>query len=1095
MKQYIRIIYLLTVLLFCTFTTVFAQEKILVRGKVLAAQDKEELIGVHIVEINKENRILASTVTNYNGEFSLHISDVNNKLVFSYIGYNNKEMLIGDNKVFNITMDENNLQLNEVMITASNIRKVGNMSIQERDISMAIGRLEAGDIENLNVASIADAMQGRISGVDITANAGDPGSGMSIRIRGTTSISGNNEPLIVVDGIPLETEIGADFDFSTATEEEYSQLLNVAPSDIQEIVVLKDAAANAIWGSKAANGVLQITTKRGSISPPRVTFRATTTYKPKSEMLPTLSGNEYTTMILESHLNAGTILDPLRYPQFAYDPNNPVYYYNYSSDTDWIDAISQNAFSQEYSLSIRGGSSKTRYSFSAGYLDDSGNTIGTGFQRLNTRLNLDYSVSDKLSFSADISYTHSETQRNFVPDSDKESANVRGHAYIKMPNQSIYYYNEYGELTPSYFTPVDNPQGTYPSVYNPVAMVTDGRNDVTSETIIPKLSLIYRPSDSWRYTFDIGFQASTNKQKKFLPQSASGLIWADERTNTATDKDNETFTIQTFNRLFYTPRFADDDIHRLSAVLGLNTYDRTSNSYAATTTNLASPSLQDPSVPSRDYPSGSATSSYAKQRSMQTFVNVSYTFLDRYIIYGNVNLEGNSRFGENYRFGIFPAISGRYRISGEQFLRDVAWLNDLSVRASYGMSGSAPNKDNLYFNTYQTYDYNYMGQSAAYPEKLELKDLRWERSYTKNLGFNFIAFKNKLNIEGEYYVRTVKDQFMNSISIPTSSGFSSMTMNYGTVENTGWEINVNYTPIRTKDWNVNVAFNIARSEDKVTKISEYSSLESGNWNRNGSYLTRIILGQPTGSIYGYKYAGVYLNEDQTIARNAQGGKIFTVDESGNQTPVYMRFGYNSSIDYVFKPGDARYKDINYDGNINYQDIVWLGDISPLFYGGITPSVKWKQLTVNSTFFFRYGNDIINMTRMNLENMYKYDNQSKTTLKRWRQSYENIEDAPSNLLPRALYNQGYNWLASDRFVEDGSFVRWKSLTVRYNLKRNFIDRLGLSELYFYLTVNNLNVWTNYTGQDPEVKMTGSTKGMDYSQSPVPRSYTFGLNVAF
>lgn len=1093
MKQFVRIMHLLPILLICSFASAFAQDKIMVRGKVTSAQDKEELIGVLVVETNRENRTIASTVTNIDGEFILSVSDKKNKLVFTYIGFKKREITVGENKNFNIVMEESGTELGEVVVTA-NQRKVGNMTIQEKDISMAIGRLDASDIEDLSVSNIADAMQGRISGVDITANAGDPGSGMSIRIRGTTSLNGDNQPLIVVDGIPLETEIGADFDFSTATEEEYSQLLNVAPSDIKEIVVLKDAAANAVWGSKAANGVLQITTQRGGISPPKVTVRITGSYKPLAEMLPTLSGNEYSTMILESHRNAGTILDPLSYPQFAYDPNNPIYYYNYSQDTDWLDAISREAFSQEYNLSIRGGSAKARYSFSAGYLNDEGNTIGTGFQRLNSRLNLDYTVSDKLTFQADIAYTHGETQRNYVPDNDKESANLRGHAYTKMPNQSIYYYNEYGELTPSYFTPVNNPQGTYPKVYNPVALANEGKNEVTSETIIPKLTLSYRPSDTWRYMFDVAFQASTNKQKKFLPQSATGLDWADERTNTATDKDDETFVIQTLQKLIFSPRFADENIHRASGVFGLNTYDRSSYSYLATTTNLASSSLQDPSIPSRDYPSGALSSSYSQQRRIQSYLNMNYTFLDRYVIFANVNMEGNSRFGENYRYGIFPSVSGRYRVSGEKFMKDITWLNDFSLRASYGMSGSAPNKDNLYFNTYKTYDYNYMGQSATYPEKLELKDLRWERSYTTNFGFNFIAF-NRLNIEGEYYIRKVTDQYMSSISIPSSSGFSSMAINYGTVENRGWEINVNYTPVKTKDWNVNIAFNIARSEDKVTEISEYASLYGGNWYENGSYLTRVELNKPTGSIYGYKYNGVYLNEDQTIARDAQGQKIYTVDENGDRTPVHMRFGYNSGIDYIFQPGDARYVDVNNDGNINYQDIVWLGDINPLFYGGITPSIKWKQLTVNSTFFFRYGNDVINMTRMNLENMYGYSNQSKSTLKRWRQSYDDELTAPSDLLPRALYNQGYNWLASDRFIEDGSFLRWKSLTIRYNFKRDQLARLGLSDLYLYLTVNNLHVWTNYTGQDPEVKMSGTNKGMDYSQSPIPKSYTLGINLSF
>ncbi|MDR1119317.1 MAG: SusC/RagA family TonB-linked outer membrane protein, partial [Dysgonamonadaceae bacterium] len=857
MKQLTRKICLLSALLLYSLAGAFAQEKILVRGTVISATDKLSLIGASVVEINKDERTVASAVTNIDGNFSIHISDTKNRLAFTYIGYKRKEVVIGNKTNFQIELIEDNA-LSEVVVTATPKRTVGAIPIAERDISMAVSRIDISELGDLHATSIDEMIQGRLAGVDIVANAGDPGSGMSIRIRGTTSLTGDAQPLIVVDGIPLETEIGADFDFSTATEEEFSQLLNIAPTDIQEVAVLKDAAATAVWGSKAANGVLQITTVRGSVSPPRISFRSTSSYKPKAVQLPTLSGNEYVTMLLESHLNAGSILDPLRYPQFSYDPNNPEYYYNYSQNTDWVDAVSQDVLAQEYNLSVRGGSAKVRYSFSAGYYDDNGNTIETNFNRLNTRMNLDYFVSDKLSFSADMAYTSSKTKKNYVPNSSSESADVRAHAYTKMPNQSIFYYNELGELTPQYYTPVNNPQGTYPNVFNPVAMARDGRYDIGSESVAPRLSLQYRPNTTWRYTADVSFQIINTKKKKFLPQSATGLAWSDNRTNTATNSDDESFTVQTINKLFFTPQFADENKHRLTALLGVNTYDRQSYSYSAVSTNLASPDLQDPSIPSRIYPSGSISSSAGQQRTLSTYLNMSYTFLDRYIVFGNLNVNGDSRFGKNYRFGLFPALSGRYRISGEKFMRDIAWINDLSLRASYGITGGAPKKDYLFFNNYQAYSYNYMGENATYPEKLELRELRWEREYQRNLGLTFLAFDNKLNMEAEYWVRRKENQFMNDIVIPSISGFRTMNLNYGTVEGAGWEVSVNYTPVKTKELTVNLAFNVARSENRILEISEYASLYSGNWNENGSFLSRVELNQPTGAIYGYKYDGVYL---------------------------------------------------------------------------------------------------------------------------------------------------------------------------------------------------------------------------------------------
>jgi TonB-linked SusC/RagA family outer membrane protein len=602
------------------------------------------------------------------------------------------------------------------------------------------------------------------------------------------------------------------------------------------------------------------------------------------------------------------------------------------------------------------------------------------------------------------------------------------------------------------------------------------------------------PHKDWRYNFDVSFQTLGEKKHKFLPQSATGLTWSNQETNRASDNDGDSFTINTFNKITYTPNFENSNTHRLIALLGLNTYESGSNSYYATASNLPNQLLQDPSIPSRVYPGGDGKSPSSRQRTMQTYLNLNYTFLDRYTIFGNLNLNGNSRFGPKYRYGLFPAVSARYRISGEPFMRNIKWIDDFSFRASWGIAGKEPSKNYLFYNNYATYGWTYLGYSATYPSNLELRELRWEKGIQKNLGLNFVALDYKLNLEVDYFVKTTENQFEETVKIPTSSGFSSMSINYGTVENRGWEVSLNYTPIRNRDLNVNFAFNIAQYENVVKKLSEYRDLYSGTWDVNGEYLNRIILNQPIGSFYGYKYDGVYLNTEQLMARDKNGNPIYTISDKGVIVPVQMQFGY-PTIAYKFQSGDARYVDLNYDGNINYQDIAWLGDYNPLLYGGLTPSAKYRQLSLNSVFHFRYGNSVINHTRMTMENMYGYNNQSKAVLKRWRHEYEIPEDAPADLLPRALYSSGYNWLASDRFVEDGSFVRWKSITLKYNFKKEWLVKYGLSELYLYATVNNLHVWTNYTGQDPEVSIGGSTPGVDKSLSPIAKSYTAGINITF
>ncbi|VBB48010.1 TonB-dependent receptor [uncultured Paludibacter sp.] len=1075
----------------------FAQEKTLIRGTVID-NDGEPLIRATITERDKDNRILSSAVTDIDGNFSINVFNPNNRLSFRYVGFKEKIVVPGKERVLNVSLEDANITTtSEVTITAKAQRNLGGLAIDDRDLSMAMSKINAEELEGLHTSSIDDALQGRMSGVDIVGTTGNPGAGMSIRVRGLTSMNGNNQPLIVVDGVPIETTVGAtgaNFDLANATEEEFSQMLNIPPSDIQEVVVLKDAAASAIYGSRGANGVLLITTKRGSISPPKISVQSTFTLNTPRERIPTLSGYQYVTMVNEAMFNAGKVLSTTEYPEFAYDPNNPEYYYNYSNNTDWVEAITKNGFAQDYNISLTGGSRKVRYYFSSGYWDETGTTIGTGYQRLNTRANLNYTVSDKLRFQADIAYTHSNKQMNFIPEaSNYTSGDLASKAYVKMPNQSIYYYNIYGEQTSLYYTPYTNVQGTYPSVYNPVAMANDSKNTITSDNVKPNFVLTYDFTNAWQFSFNVSFEIANNKTKQYLPQTATGLLWNNSSTNWALDGDDDTFTMQTFSKLRWIPKFKNDNIHRFIALLGYNTYDTRGNSYYEATSNLPSTFLQDPSISSRVYPSGSLKAGFSQRRTLSLYANANYTLLDRYIIYGSIRMDGDSRFGKNYRYGIFPAISGRYRISGEPFMKEIKWIDDLSVRASWGVNGNPPSNDYIYYGRYDNYDWYYLGNAATYPTSFSLDNLHWEVTTQKNIGLNLICFDERVNMEFEYYIKRTDDNIPDKgISIPTSSGFSSAILNSNTIENIGWELNVMTTPIRNKDWKVDLSFNVARSQNFVRELAPYSTTESGDWQYNGQYLTRTELNQPYGSFYGFLYDGVYLNKDQTIARDKDGNKIYTMGDNGELEPVYMKFGY-PTIGYEFQPGDARYVDINHDGNINLQDVVYLGDYNPLFFGGFGPTIRYKNFSINSWFVYRYGNDIMNMTRMTMENMYGFNNQSTSVLKRFTHEYEvgSESEAPVDLLPRALYSKGYNWLGSSRFIEKGSFIRWKTATLRYNMPKRVVKTIGISDMNVWFTMQNIYVLTNYTGQDPEVSISGSTPGQDASRSPRPYQFTFGF----
>ena len=1090
-----RKLFSIALFIFVALLPVLAQNnKVLVRGTVIDALDNSPLPFVNIMEMDADNRFVSGTQTDMNGQFSMYVSSrQGTKLVFTFIGFEKQVLPVDAKKEMRVVMREESKMLADATVTASRIVNDGMMNVKERNMTVAYTKIETKELEELQVASIDDALQGRIAGVDIVATSGEPGAGMSIRIRGTTSINASSDPLIVVDGIPYETTIDADFDFATADEEEYAALLNVSPADIEEIVVLKDAAATAIWGSQGANGVLQIKTKRGSIGSPKITYTFKGTGVFPQESIPTLNGDQYTTLIMEAKQNTAeagiaNVMNPASFPEFYYDPKNPYYYYNYGQNTDWADLVQKNSFTQDHNLSLSGGGEKARYRMSLGYLDQGGTVIGQNYNRITARMNLDYYVSDKIKVLTDIAYTYGDNARNYT-------TSVLSSAYTKMPNMSLYEWTLDGQMMPSYFSPEETPQGSWSKVYNPVAMAEHGKQRLFSERIVPKLTMqYYIIPNQLTYQIDLAFDINNTKTNKFLPQIATGRPMYETSVNQAYDSDSKSFTVQTYNKLIYTPTLGDD--HDLTAMLAFNTRDARSESMNVTTANSASTSLTDPSIPSKLNGNNALgiASSFSQTRSFAAMFSLNYALKDRYIFGTTVRSEGNSKFGANYRYGVFPSISGRWRLSAEEFMGNWEFLDDLSLRASYGVNGNAVSGNYLSYSMYNTYAYQYMGMTGVSASNMELQNLRWEKVHQYNGGFKFAAFKNRINIDFDIYRKRTEDLYFKNVTIPSSSGYDKIAMNVGTMDNQGWELSVLTTPVKTKKWTMEMNMNVARSVNIIRDLSPYIAMESGVTTSNGNYLSVINIGQPLGSFYGYRYAGVYLNEDETIARDANGNKIYDVD--GN--PVYMRFGY-PTIDYQFEPGDAKYEDINHDGNINYLDIVYLGDANPLFTGGFGPTIRYnRQWTLSAYFYFRVGNEVVNKTKMDMESMYNMNNQSTSVLRRWRHSYDNPEEAPADLLPRALFGYGYNWLGSDRYVEDGSFLRWKSLTLSYNFNKEKLKSIGLSDLKIHLTAQNIMVWTNYTGMDPEVSIGGSNiylVGYDQTRAPKAKDVSLGMTIGF
>lgn len=1077
-------VFSITVLLSIFATSSYGQD--VVKGRVTDKDSSKPIEGVSVSEIDADGRIIHGTQTDIEGNFVLKNVSPKNKLNFSNIGYKTVIQNLNGRTTINLTMNTLAGDLGEVIVVSRPTQSNGMVNLSEKDVTTAVSRISTKEIEEMPSASIDQMLQGRLSGVDITAQGGDPGSAMNIRIRGVSSINTTGIPMIVLDGMPYETEIPSDFNFGTADEQGYAQLLSISPSDIKDITVLKDAAATAVWGAKAANGVLVITTKRGNIGKPAITytFKGTVNLVPKA--LPLLSGDQYSTLIPEAYINRiGTTLNTTLNREFNYDPNDPYWFYNYSNNTNWIDAISRKGYQQDHTVSLNGGGEKAKYFASVGFFDQKGITIGTGLQRLNTRINLDYTVSERIRFFTSFSYTHSNQSRSYL--SSNESA-IRGMAYIKMPNQSVFEYNELGELTTNYFSPASNVQGQYNRIYNPVAMADKAIYTVLGDRVIPRFQIDYDIIKKvLKATFDVQFDINNTKNNSFLPQIATGRPNTETVVNRAYDGDIDAFSVGTKASLIYSPHF-NNEKHNLQAFMNVLTNDYKAVYQEMMTSNTASSLLIDPSVLSRTQNAElNSVASSTQTRSVGALIGAQYGYDDKYLINLTMRGDGNSRFGPNYRYGSFPSLSARWRISNENFLKNYRKLDDLSLRASYGIAGKVPGYDYLFFNRYSTYGYTYLDQAGVFPSSMELRNLKWETLTGVNLGFNLSMFKQRIRIDGELYRNRTKDLFFDGLQIPSFTGYNSVFMNVGTMDNQGWELAVWTQPYKTKTTTIGFDFNISSNQNMIREISEFYPNQRGDVTKNGQYLSLLQMNNPFGSFYGYKYKGVYKDKSSTIATDAKGNQII----GPNGQVIYTRFNFPQA-DYVFQPGDAMYEDVNHDGNINYMDVVYLGNSNPKLTGGFGPSLTWKNLKISTFFSFRWNYDVINGTKMNTTNMYYFDNQSTAVLRRWRKEGD-VTD-----IPRALIAGGYNWLGSDRYVEDASYIRFRTVTARYNLDRKQLKKLKMRSMSFYLTAENLYTFTKYLGQDPEVSFRGSDPfrvSYDYSMTPPSRNFTLGLVAGF
>ena len=1118
----------ITVGTLCSALTVAAQEQ---RISGVVNDDMGPVIGCNVVEKDANNRNVNATITDINGNFNMTIKNPKNKLVVTFVGCKPYSTVIGSRTSFNITL-KSETALKEVTVVAKSRFRGNGLSIPKNEVSVATQTMNMINVEGLSFTSADEALQGQIAGLDIVANSGNLGAGTTMRMRGVTTINGSSEPLIVVDGNIMDVPDAKDVDFSTATEETYSSLLSINVNDIESIDILKDAAATAIWGARGANGVISIKTKRGKRGKIRINynFMLQGTWQPEGYNL--LTGDEYTMLMKEELYN------PTQNPSATTNINELNYnkswaeYNNWNDNTDWVDAVRKMGWNQTHGITISGGGEKATFRISANYDHQLGTIIKQQLDRFSTRLSLDYYVSDRIKFSTEFPLTYTKNQKNY-------GNNILGKALQMAPNMSIYREDANGNDTNEYYIML--PEGkegagstvsgtsseqlkSVRGIGNPVAIANQAYDNETTYRINPEFKLNYYLMGTEERKTRLDYEGSvyldvySKSNPTWCPGSLSTAGWEDGNYNRYAMDDYNSLAFTTRHQLIFTPWLGND-----LAWTMLGRWEMTKgNGYGQNVTENQLPNgVSSPTLPA--YLRNMSTSN-GEWRGMSGVFSTHISYKTRYNADFTVRADGTTKFGKNNKWGYFPGVSVRWNISDEPWMR---WsrnvLSMLAVRPSWGVNGKAPSSEYLQYAKYvagSIYGNGNTTQTATKVDGLQLVDLKWEKTTSWNLGANLGLFDDKLEADFNYYYKKTNDLLNSGVSIASQTGFANLAWkNIGAMENKGWELNIQGNRfIKAGKFSMSASFNVAQNFNKITEMDP-TVLDGINedWTADsrGRYFKRIQVGNALGSIFGLRAHGVYqytydyltnlrrqnnwsnsqlvdyLNNEflpsgktAPVALNRE-GKVITGSDG---SPLRMTYNSsNGSETYKFDGGDVIYEDVNKDGTINSLDMVYLGNSNPKFSGGFGFTFNYGDWSLRTNFVFRTGFKVVNFARMGLEKMFDTTNQSSAVNWRWRKNGDQTE------IPRALYNYGYNWLGSDRYVEDASFLRFSYVSLSYNVPKEFLKQFGLNQMRFDLSGQNIFVWSKYSGTDPEHANSGWNFASDNSQTPRSKSFTLRMTL--
>ena len=1051
-------------LLMLTSTAALYAQNVKVTGRVVD-DSGIPLVAVTVMEVGSQSN---GTVTDIDGNYVISVP-AKGTILFSCLGFAEIKEPVGGRAVINVTLKEEQLS-----IDAAEVVSVGYGSVSRRDLTGSVSKVDMGELMKAPVTNFDQALTGKVAGVVVSTSDGALGTEANITIRGNNSLTQSSAPLYVIDGFPTES--------SMATA--------LSSSDIESIDILKDASATAIYGARGANGVIVITTKQGMEGKPKVNFSASWTMNRIANKVDLMNGYEFVqlqTEIYDITGNTNSYLKPSEADEQQGITSYSVEDYLNRPYNDWQDALYRNSLTQNYSISLSGGSKEAgnRYNVSFSAIDQDGIIIKSNFQRYQGKINFQQKIGKKVTVDLLANYSRAITNGVTPTDAQQSSSatgwlmySVWGYRPVK-PIRSGASDDLYDDLVDSETT------GANDYRFNPVKTAQNEYRKTIVDYLNANVGLTWEIVEDLKLKITGGYTMNNRRREEFngtqtytgYPGSPSGkginggIYW------------NKKITWLNENTLTWTKHIKRN--HHLQLLGGFTMQGERSDYKGTLATQMTTESLGLNGLHTGSYQT--VTPWQYDWTMMSGLFRLNYNYRYKYYLTASFRADGSSRFPKGNRWGYFPSAGLSWNFNREDWFKDKEWFSNGKLRASWGQTGN--NRTTTPYDFYSqiatipgsnnSYDYVFDGQmvSGYFPNNMSNDNLKWETTEQWNVGLDLSFIDSRIKLTADWYLKNTRDLLLQA-TIPSSSGYTTMMMNIGSMRNQGVEVTLDLTPIQKKNFVWNINFNIAMNRNTVTALTndQYSLLSPVSWDQkfNGQYPYITQVGKPSGLMYGFIYEGTYKPEEFNSGTNLKDGI------------PYMTSTGKSAV----RPGDPKYRDINGDGVIDDNDRTVIGCGQPLSTGGFGTTFNFYGFDLNVFFSWSYGNDILNANRLYFENgTVSNTNQWKSYTGRW------TPDNPQSDIPRVQANGMYVY--SSRVVEDGSFLRLRNVSLGYTLPRQALRKMHFDTMRIYVSADNVFTITNYSGPDPEVSTRNSvlTPGFDWSAYPRAFGITGGISFTF